>query len=324
MLTQSTRVFLPLTVLALVACLFYLAFTGDFTGAVLYLLLMVAAATATIVVTAARENEVAPVVPADAPPPVVHHLAPAPRVGGGGWPLAAATAVTLTVLGLVVGPVSFIAGLVLAAATAVGWLARLTGDHLGRDINLLPLGIPAVALFAIGSLMYLMSRVLLALPEQGATFTALIVAMVILAAGSVVALRPVSGRTIMAALALGGVVTTGGGIVAAAVGEREIGHHDTHAAHSEIELEARNVAFDVPEVHFKAGEETTIDFLNEDVDIIHNFALARDEAFEEPIFQGPPITGPDRITYHLEPLPAGVFFFRCDFHLNMAGRAVVA
>jgi plastocyanin len=50
-----------------------------------------------------------------------------------------------------------------------------------------------------------------------------------MAAGTLFALRPqISGRTMAVALAVGGLLMFAGGLVAAAVGERTIEHHEEH------------------------------------------------------------------------------------------------
>ena len=59
----------------------------------------------------------------------------------------------------------------------------MSADTTGRQINLLPIGIPVLGLFCIASLMFFMSRILLAVPEQASTFIALAVAVIILGDG---------------------------------------------------------------------------------------------------------------------------------------------
>lgn len=324
MLTQSTRVFLPLSVLSLVSAVSYGAFTGDFAGVVLMLLLMAVTAFAAVAVTGARENESAPFVAADAAAPRLHPVEAVAVPGGGAWPLAAAVAAGLLVLSPVVGMVAFIAGLCVAAVAAVGWLARVTGDHLGRDVNLMPLGLPVVGLFSIASVMFFMSRILLAVPEQAATGFALTVAVVIMAVASLVALRPsISGRAMVAAVALFGVLMTGGGLAAAAVGERKIGH-ESHAEGGPATVKAKGIAFLEKEIHLKADAPAVIDFDNQDKGIPHNIAIYTAEDYAQAIFTGNIASGPIRTVYEFKAPPAGTYPFKCDVHANMTGKVVVA
>jgi plastocyanin len=331
MITQPAKLFLPLSVLGAVAAIFYGAFTGDHAGVTMFLGLATVALFGGIAITFARQNEFVPArapsgadaeASAEAP---TFRPAPAARVpGGSGWPALAGLGIGLVVLAFILGPHYAIAGVGLGLVGGVGWLGSVANDRTGRSPNLMPLGIPVVGLFAIGSLMFFMSRILLAVSEQASTFIALAVAVVIMAAASVVAVRPrVSSRAMLNILLVGGVLMIGGGLVAAAAGTRHIEEH----AHEpeEIEVVARSVKFNTEEIHLHADQETKIKLDNADT-APHNVAIYGNPEFTgRALFQGAVITGGEKITYELKAPGPGTYFFRCDIHpTTMKGTVIVA
>ena len=189
-ITPLARFFLPLSVAALFGLVGYGIFTGDMLGITLLLVVMVVAGFAGIIVSGYRVNDAAATVPADAPAPQRVEVVKVPLPGGGVWPFAAAVSVTLLLLGLVVSPVLAYFGLAVAAITAVGWLAQVSADMTGRQVVLLPLGLPVLGLCAIAATMFFVSRVLLAVPEQASTFIALMLAVMIMVGASLLALKP--------------------------------------------------------------------------------------------------------------------------------------
>lgn len=160
--------------------------------------------------------------------------APAPRTPSY-WPLVGAFGAVITALGLVVGTGLFILGVVVLVValfewTVRAWADRATGDDDAnrevRDRFMRPVEIPVIAVGVIGGLVLGASRVFLALPKLGATFGAIIVATLIFVVATVVALRPKVSRSVVGAVLLaGGLAVVVGGIVGAAVGERDIEPH---------------------------------------------------------------------------------------------------
>ena len=323
MITQPARIFLPLLVVGVVAAVIYSGMTGDHTGISLFLGLGTVAFLAGVAITTARDNEVAPVVAPDAGPPELRPAPPARLPGGPGWPALAALAGGLVALSFLTTAGLAVAGLVVALAAAVGWLASASGDRTGHVPNLMPIGIPVVGLFAIASLMFFMSRILLAVPEQASTFIALAVAVVILAIASLIALKPnVSSRSLMTALVVGGVLMAGGGLVAGAAGQRHIEAHGEHSGRASLSIKARNVAFDLQEFDLHAEQPAVIEFENEEAQP-HNVAIYFTEEFSTPVWQGDVITGPETIEYRFTAPKAGTYFFRCDIHPAMKGKVHV-
>ena len=323
MFTQASKVFLPLSAAALLLSFAYQVMTGDVLGSILFLLLGLVAAYLSVAVAGTRRLDAPEPVPAaldrsqtGSYPTVV--LSP----GGGGWPMAAGLAGTLMVAGFVLGPLASFAGLAVAAVTAVGWLARVSSERTGRWANLLPLGLPVLGLFAIASLMFFMSRILLAVSEMGSTWVALVVAVLILAVGTLFAVKPdISGRTMAVALAVGGVLMFGGGIVAAAIGERTIEHHGAEGHGPE--LKARDIAFDRADLVLAPETDVHLTFVNDDAGVSHNLSIYRTEDFQQPVFTGELFPGPGTRTYEFKAPAAGTYFFRCDVHPNMKGKVTV-
>ncbi len=324
MFTWPAKVLLPLTALGMAAALVYSVVASDHAGITMFLALAGAAGLGALAVTVARENEFAPQVAGDAPPPQLRPAAPVRLPGGPGWPALAALGVGFTVLAFIAGPLYAIAGVGLLLFAGVGWLASVASDRTRRTANLMPLGIPVVGLFAIFSLMFFMSRILLAVSEQASTFIALAVAVVIMAVASVFALKPhISSQAMMAALVIGSLVMIGGGLVAAQAGQRQVEEHGGHA--EEVEIVSRAVAFNLDEIHLPAGGEAAIKLDNPDT-VPHNVAIYANEAYSGPaLFQGAVITSGQSITYRFATPPAGTYYFRCDIHPTvMTGKVVVA
>ncbi|MDQ3979525.1 MAG: cupredoxin domain-containing protein [Actinomycetota bacterium] len=323
MITQPAKIFLPLLGVGVVAAVIYSGMTADHTGISLWLGLASVAFLAGVATTTARDNEFAPPVAEDAGPPDVRPIRPVRLPGGAGWPVLAALASGFVALSFVITGGLAVVGLVLALGAAVGWLASVSGDRTGRVPNLMPIGIPVVGLFAIASLMFFMSRILLAVPEQASTFIALLVAAAILAIASFIALKPdISSRSLMTGLVLGGILMASGGLVAAAFGEREVEPHGEHSGRASVTIEARNVAFDLQEFDLHAEQPAVIEFKNEEAQP-HNVAIYTTEEFATPVWQGDVITGPETIEYRFMAPRAGTYFFRCDIHPAMKGKVHV-
>ena len=324
MLTQSSKVFLPLSGLALVLAFAYGISSGNRDGVLLFLGLMVVAAFAGIVVNAHRENLVAQPVPADAGAPELRDVEPSRPVVGGLWPVLGALASTLLLLGFVLGPVPAAAGLTLGAAAVVGWMTGISADHTGRELNLLPLNLPVVGLFAIFSLMFFMSRVLLAVPEKAATTIALLVAVAILAGAALVTLRPrLSSGSLVGLLAVSGVLMAGGGLVGAAAGQRELPHaQGPHAA--TVDVAAKGNQFTKKTIELPAEHPPEIVFENRDPNVLHNVAIFSDAQYTHREFTGDVFAGPETMRYRFRALPAGTYYFRCDMHpTSMVGEVHV-
>jgi plastocyanin len=89
------------------------------------------------------------------------------------------------------------------------------------------------------------------------------------------------------------------------------------------DVSADNMAFDTDRIVVPAGEPVTIEFTNLESQP-HNIAIYTDSSRSEELFRGEIITGPDEsITYEIEPLEAGEYYFDCTVHPEMNGAYVV-
>jgi plastocyanin len=320
MLTQSSKVFFPVVTLSLVLAIAYVIFTGNRDGELLYVFLAIAAGGCGMAVAGARNNEVVAPATGEARAPEMVRVDPGRPVGGGLWPVTGALAAGLLAAGFLLGFVLTAAGLVLVAATIVGWMATSGAERSGRELNLMPLGLPVVGLFSIFSLMFFMSRVLLAVPEKASTVIALAVAITILGSATFVALRPaLSARAVIAALA---VLLTGGGVVAAAVGQRKV-EKPAGVSAGPVKVVAQGIQFVQKEIKLKAGLPADITFNNKDAGTPHNIAIYRGPDHTQQVFTGDIVPGPISVDYRFTAPPAGPSFYRCDVHPSMQGRVDV-
>lgn len=204
---------------------------GDLVG---YTILMGAAAAAAFIgfaTTAFRDADpeaTAELLGTDSPP--------APTVPGTSyWPVVGAFGAVVTVVGLVLNNVFFVAGLIALGAVAIEWTMqtwaeRATGDPaVNREIRnriMFPLEVPIAGGLAIAVIVVGYSRVFLALSKENAVWAALVIAAVIFVVGTVLASRPAIRTDLVAGLlALAAVATIGFGIFAAVQGERDFEHH---------------------------------------------------------------------------------------------------
>jgi hypothetical protein len=152
------------------------------------------------------------------------------------WPAVGAFGFSLVVLGLVVGAGLVAVGMFVIAASLIEWMVqawadRATGDpEANRQIRnriMYPLEIPIAGAVAIGAVVFLLSRVLLSLPQVGSNAVAITVAVVVLAAGFLVAARRHIGRRLITALlVVGALAILVASVLAAAQGEREFEHEE--------------------------------------------------------------------------------------------------
>jgi plastocyanin len=317
MFTPTSKVFLPVAVVALLLGAAYKILTGDLLGSVLFLMVGVVAFLLGVMLSTVRENEYAPPVPANAPPPTVRAVAVAPLPGGGGWPVVGGVSVALVMLGLIEHPLFVWAGVLLAVVAGAGWLARAASESTGRQISLLPIGLPVLGLATIASVMFCLSRILLTVPEQASTAIALAVAVLIMGGASLAAMRPrISGRTLATILAVGSLLMVGGGVAAAARGERKVEPHAeevTGSGAALVQVKAEGVAFKTDTITLKADAEVEIRFDNNDRDVQHNITILGQDP-SKPVFRGRLVTGVATATYKFHAPGPGEYKFQCDVH----------
>jgi plastocyanin len=95
---------------------------------------------------------------------------------------------------------------------------------------------------------------------------------------------------------------------------------------TDLKITAANIAFDVDCLAAPADQAFTIDFTNNDSGTPHNVDIL-DQAGGTHLggATGPTdtVTGPASVTYNVDPLKSGIYYFQCDIHPNMSGTFVV-
>ena len=177
------------------------------------------------------------------------------------WPVMLSVGVGVLIVGLVVHAAMTIAGIVLISLAALEWTLTAWADHRSVDSAdnyaqrralATPLEVPIYGTLIIAAPVVLISRVLLALPRNGASWFALGASAVVLAAGFVLYALPNARKVIVSTVvALSAVGVIVGGVVAAAVGERDIEPHHTEAddhgddGHSEEGLPPASIVVEI-------------------------------------------------------------------------------
>jgi plastocyanin len=191
----------------------------------------------------------------------------------------------------------------------------------------LPLGgLAVIAIVAIG-----VSKILLSVPHEVAVIIATALAANILIACTVLALRPQESRLTWAELAVAASYPFVISILIAASGVGQSGSAEAHGGPAEAApaaggtaVEAVNVAFSTDNLELPADEEADLAFTNSDAaSVPHNIAIYEDDSAGKALFQGETIPGGSEVTYQIDPLPKGEYYFQCDVHPGMNGTVTV-
>ena len=164
------------------------------------------------------------------------------------WPVVASFGVGAAAVGLVLHPMVFVLGLALVVLSLVewtmdAWADRATGDAAAnrelRNRIMAPIEIPVVGALAVGVIVLAASRIMLTVSQLEAVAVAGVVSALILGGAWVYAARPGLGRRLVRILGtVGALLLLIGGVLAAAVGERDFHHHGTDESHEESNEES--------------------------------------------------------------------------------------
>jgi plastocyanin len=198
-----------------------------------------------------------------------------------------------------------------------------------RESLLLPVAIPVGSLAIIGAVLFLFSRVLLRVTATTATIIALITAASVLGIASYVASRRQRGGVAMMSMVAG---VFGAALLAGGVGLL-VGQPTPEVLPTVVQLVAPPGAdtegFATTSLSAPAGEPFEIAFDNQENGVQHDVVIAtgdpaKDSSAED-LFTGQVISGPAQITYNIDPLDAGTYFFYCQIHpATMTGSLTVA
>jgi plastocyanin len=188
-----------------------------------------------------------------------------------------------------------------------------------RDRLLLPIVIPFGALALIGLALYGFSRVLLSVSHDAATVTALVVVVTIMATAGIISRQK---RVMTGALGSMLGVVAGVAMVAGSLAFLIVGPQKEELKPVIEQLVAPSDAatngFATDTLSFPANTKVSLQFDNQEPSIPHDVQIFKTDpakdATEKPLFHGEVITGPAKITYAVQPLPAGTYFFDCVVH----------
>ncbi len=196
-------------------------------------------------------------------------------------------------------------------------------DENMRDRLILPVLIPVGALAFVLFLALVMSQVLLNVPGEIATAVAMMTALNLLIAFSVMAAKPDGGRPLMMMLAAIAVVplVLGGAAASGVVPlpEEEEGAEEGPAA----QLAANNLAFNKQELSVPADTVFILEFNNMEAQP-HNVSILEAQGSANALFRGEVITGPKVVDYDVNAIAAGEYYFQCDVHPTMSGTVTAA
>lgn len=159
------------------------------------------------------------------------------------WPIVSAVAIGLIVVGVVYSTPTWVIGAVLLVLAGFQWTVRSWSEQLTTDpvrnaelrAKLMsPYNVPGAAIVLIALVMFLMSRILLALPSIGAVFVIIATAAAAFVVAILLSGRPDLRRTVLiAALVAGGLVLVIAGIAGGIAGNY---HGDEGGAPAAVEL----------------------------------------------------------------------------------------
>jgi plastocyanin len=192
-------------------------------------------------------------------------------------------------------------------------------DGKNREGLLLPILIPLGALLVIGLVLFGFSRILLAISHNAATVVALVVAAGIVATAAFVASRQkVTGGSLLSMVGVtAGIAMMMGGVALVAVGpeKKAEGGGEVQVVALAAPPGAAADGFDTDTLAVKADVPIALEFDNQDPNVPHNVVIfdGPDEKAPE-LFKGELVTGPAKVTYQVDALPAGSYFFHCEVH----------
>jgi plastocyanin len=197
-----------------------------------------------------------------------------------------------------------------------------------RESLLLPILFPVGALAIIASVLFLFSRVLLAVSSNAATVVACITATGVITVASVVASRKkLSGAALLPMVGtIFGIALIAGGVAIVAVGPPKAGGPAPITVTLTAPVGAALKGYTTTTLSFEAGIPTVLNFTNQDPTVSHNVVIFQSKDATGPVvFTGSLTTGPSTTPYDVPGLAAGTYFFHCEVHpTTMTGTITVA
>ena len=165
-----------------------------------------------------------------------------PPVDPSYWGPIAAFGVASLILGLALSEgVFFILGVAVLAIvalmwTVLAWSDRATGDpavnQVVRSRVLGPFEVPMLSMLAIAVVAVGVSRVFIAVPATWAVVAGAVLTLFVFGSAVLISKANLKRNVIAGIVAVGALAVLAGGIIGAAVGERDFEHHDEGGDHS--------------------------------------------------------------------------------------------
>lgn len=229
MVPFGSKALFGLSFAALIAAIAYGVATNDGSGGAV-LGFVAAGAMALAITVAIADPDVAPYVAADAPPRDVPPAGARPSLPSP-WPVVGAVALGVGALAVATDAVVVLTAVILLTVAGIGWLFQHWAEHPSytarygarlKERFLVPVGLPVGVIALVGVIAISLSRIFLALPEQGTRAVALVIALVILFAAFAVAASERMARNALAALcAFAFLAVVGAGVAGLTHGERK-------------------------------------------------------------------------------------------------------
>ncbi len=90
-----------------------------------------------------------------------------------------------------------------------------------------------------------------------------------------------------------------------------------------LKITAKNLRFDTDCLAAPAGKPFSVTLDNQDPGTAHDLSIYADAGMTQTLFKGSIFDGVKTETYHVHPLRAGTYHFRCDVHPAMKGTFIV-
>ena len=241
----------------------------------------------------------------DGPPAGVHVPGPSFR------PLLASIAAAALLLGLVIDPVVFVAGLLMTVIGLLGWLTDARREY--REVERADAtghleNIPAPR-FPTGTLI---------------VFAVLFVGSLLIAGGVIPPRGGTSGGSgasspAPATQAPGATPATPATPAPSALPSAAPSDGGSGGATVTLTISAQGIAFDTDTLEVPANTPFQIVFTNNDAGIPHNVAIHEGSPTGPAVWTGDIFNGVETRTYEVPALPAGTYGFVCTVHPNMTG-----
>lgn len=190
-----------------------------------------------------------------------------------------------------------------------------------RDRNVFPFAVPIAILAVVIALVWVFSRILLNVPKEVAVAVAFMTALNILITCGVISVRRLTGfAAVFLVIVISVPVVLGGAAAAKAI---KVKIPAKVVVVPPVLVSAANTAFDTKTIQLPA-KDAKIKFENKD-STTHNIHIYQGaDATGQSVFSGDAVSAGASATYDIGSLPAGSYFFRCDFHPTaMTGTVVV-